>query len=105
MMWYAFEQKGLDGFRRIVNGCLETADYAVTRFNDGGIPAWRNRNSVTVVFPRPPADVVRKWQLAPYEDIAHLIAMPHVTRETIDTVVDDCMRGATAPGDETGTTA
>ena len=91
MMWYAFEQQGLDGFRRIVNGCLETAEYAVTRFNDGGIPAWRNKNSVTVVFPRPPADVVRKWQLAPYEDIAHLIAMPHVTRETIDAVVDDCM--------------
>ena len=91
MMWYAFEQHGLDGFRRIVNGCLETAEYAVTRFNDGGIPAWRNKNSVTVVFPRPPADVVRKWQLAPYEDIAHLIAMPHITREVIDAVVDDCM--------------
>ena len=59
--------------------------------NDGGIAAWRNKNSVTVVFPRPPEDVVRKWQLAPYEDIAHLIAMPHITRETIDAVVDDCM--------------
>ena len=91
MLWYAFQQRGLDGFREIVNECLDVAEYAVARFNDSGIPAWRNRNSVTVVFPRPSDDVVRKWQLAPYEDIAHLITMPHVRRETIDMVVDDCI--------------
>ena len=36
--------------------------------------------------------MIRKWQLAPYEDIAHLITMPHVTRATIDAVVDDCLK-------------
>ncbi|MYA62745.1 MAG: histidine decarboxylase [Dehalococcoidia bacterium] len=92
MLWYAFQQKGMDGFRQIVRECLDVAEYAVARFNDSGIPAWRNRNSVTVVFPRPSHEVVRKWQLAPYEDIAHLITMPHVTRETIDQVVDDCLQ-------------
>ena len=91
MLWYAFRQQGMDGFRRIVNECIGVAEYAVNRFNDSGIPAWRNRNSVTVVFPKPSPDVIRKWQLAPYEDIAHLIAMPHVTRQTIDMVVDDCL--------------
>ena len=89
MLWYAFEQHGLDGFREIVGECISVAEYAVSRFNDSGIPAWRNRNSVTVVFPRPSEEVIRRWQLAPYEDIAHLIAMPHVTREIIDRVVDD----------------
>lgn len=92
MLWYAFQQKGMESFRQIVRECLDVAEYAVTRFNDSGIPAWRNRNSVTVVFPRPSYEVVRKWQLAPYEDIAHLITMPHVTRETIDRVVDDCLQ-------------
>ena len=92
MLWYAFEQHGLDGFREIVGECISVAEYAVSRFNDSGIPAWRNRNSVTVVFPRPSEEVIRRWQLAPYEDIAHLIAMPHVTREIIDSVVDDCLR-------------
>ena len=91
IMWYALEQHGLDGYREIVTECLAVAAYAVDRFNDCGIPAWRNRNSVTVVFPKPPPAVVRKWQLAPYEEIAHLITMPHVTRETIDEVVDDCL--------------
>ena len=91
IIWYALEKHGLDGFKRIVNECLDNAEYAVTRFRDSGIPAWRNKNSVTVVFPKPSAQVVRKWQLAPYEDIAHMLTMPQVTRETIDAVVDDCL--------------
>ena len=92
MMWYALRERGREGFGEIVAGCLDAAEYAVTRFNDSGIEAWRNENSVTVVFPKPSDHVVRKWQLAPYEGIAHLIAMPHVTREIIDAVVDDCLR-------------
>ena len=92
IIWYAFEKHGMEGFRRIVNECLDKAEYAVTRFNDSGIPAWRNRNSVTVVLPKPSPEVIFKWQLAPYEDIAHMLTMPQVTRETIDAVVDDCVR-------------
>ena len=92
MIWYAFRRHGLDGFREMVAGCMDVAEYAVARFNDSGIPAWRNKNSVTVVFPKPSDEIVRKWQLAPYEGIAHLITMPHVTRETIDAVVDDCLK-------------
>ena len=92
IIWYALQKHGLDGYRRIVDRCLETAEYAVTRFNDSGIPAWRNKNSLTVVFPRPSAEVVRKWSIAPYEDVAHLITMPNVTRDQVDAVVDDCLR-------------
>ena len=93
MIWYAFQRRGLDGFRELVTKSLSVAQYAVERFNDVGIPAWRNRNSVTVVFPRPSAEVVRKWQIAPYQDIAHIIAMPHVTHELIDTLVNDVLNG------------
>ena len=61
------------------------------RFQGGGIPAWRNRNSATVVLPRPGEEVFRKWQIARSGDIAHIITMPHVTREKVDELVDDCM--------------
>ncbi len=98
IMWYAWQQHGLDGYREIVAECLAVAEYAVERFNERGIPAWRNKNSVTVVFPKPSDAVVRKWQLAPYEDIAHLIAMPHVTREVIDRVLIDCLEPETIQG-------
>ena len=91
MLWYAFAQYGHEGFRDLVAGMLDTAEYAVGQFNERSIPAWRHRNSVTVVFPRPPQEVFRKWQMAPEGDIAHIITMPHVTRQMIDELIADCV--------------
>lgn len=90
MLWYALNCHGPEGFRKLVAEMLGVAEYAVERFNHRGVSAWRHRNSVTVVFPRPAPDVLRKWQIAPLGDIAHLITMPHVTREMIDEFIDDC---------------
>ena len=90
MIWYAFARHGHEGFGRMVAGMLDVAEYAVGQFNERGIPAWRYRNSVTVVFPRPREEVFRKWQMAPEGEIAHIITIPHVTREMIDELVDDC---------------
>jgi len=92
MLWYAFERLGVDGFRELVAEMLAVAEYAVERFGEFGVPAWRHKNSVTVVFPRPPAEVSRKWQIAPLGDIAHIITMPHVTREMVNEFVDDCVK-------------
>ena len=89
-LWWAFQQKGIEGFRQMVDGMIDTAQYAVDRFNEFGIPAWRHRNSVTVVFPKPSAAVLDKWVMAPQGEIAHIITMPHVTRDHIDAVVGDC---------------
>ena len=91
VIWYSLTKHGKEGFRRIVAGMLDTAEYAVQRFSANGISAWRAKNSATVVFPRPSPDVLSKWQLAPLGDIAHLITMPHVTREMIGQVVADCL--------------
>ena len=92
MLWYAFERLEMDGFRELVAEMLAVAAYAVERFGEFGIPAWRHKNSVTVVFPRPPGEVMRKWQIAPLGDIAHIITMPHVTREMVNEFVDDCVK-------------
>ncbi|MBE7502987.1 MAG: histidine decarboxylase [Verrucomicrobiales bacterium] len=89
MLWYALRRAGPDGFRRCAETCLARADYAVARFAARGIAAWRNRNSITVVFPRPGDAVFRKWQVAPYRDVGHLITMPHVTEALIDEFVED----------------
>ena len=89
MLWLAWERFGAEGFGEIVGEMLDVAAYAVDRLNGLGIPAWRHRNSVTVVIPRPADDVIAKWQLAPYREIAHLITMHHVTRDHIDRLADD----------------
>ena len=91
IIWYSLTKHGRDGFRRIVARMLDTAEYAVQQFNANGIRAWRAKNSATVVFPRPSPYVLFQWQLAPQDDFAHLITMPHVTREMIDRIIADCL--------------
>ena len=88
-LWSAIRKLGRSGFREMVVGCLKTADYAIERFRAEGVDAWRNNNSVTVVFPRPAPAVLKKWQIAVSEDVGHMITMPHVTRELVDELVVD----------------
>lgn len=89
ILWSALRSMSRPEFRSAVAECLELADYAIARFESRGVKAWRNRNSITVVFPRPSEPVFRKWQFAPQRDIGHLITMPHITREIVDEFVTD----------------
>ncbi len=89
ILWCAIQRRGADGFRRRALRSLAMADYAISRFAAAGIRSWRHRNSITVVFPRPADLVISRWQMAPNRQIAHLITMPHVTREMVDRVVSD----------------
>lgn len=89
LLWYAIKRHGVEGFAKMVKACLEMADYAVQKFNECGIDAWKNKNSVTVIFPTPPQAVLDKWQIAVHGKIAHIITMPHIGRERIDKIADD----------------
>ena len=91
MLWYAINRHGEDVWRETVHGMLNTAEYAVRRFNEHGINAWRHRNSPTVVFDRPWQEVFDRWQIAPEGEVAHIITMPHVDFHTIDRLVEDCV--------------
>lgn len=88
-LWYAINSKGKKGFKTICKHCIKIADYAISRFDDIGIKAWRNSNSITVVFPRQSEDVLAKWQIATEKDIAHIITMPHVKASHIDRLIND----------------
>ncbi len=87
-IWYAIKRHGVEGFRRVVERSLALAEYAIAKFKAAGIEAWRNPDSITVVFPRPPVAVMDRWQIAPYKKIAHIITLPHVDEPTIDRLVD-----------------
>ena len=89
ILWYAIRTHGHEGFARWVAGCLEVADYAIKRFREIGMEAWRNPNAITVVIPRPPDSITDKWQIAVHEDCGHVIVMPHITRGKIDELVAD----------------
>lgn len=100
-LWYAIKQYGYEGFQATVSACLDNAEYAVERFREAGIDAWRNPHSVTVVFPRPGAAVLERWQIAVYGKIAHIITMPHIDKDLIDQLAEELRVNAAASADVT----
>jgi histidine decarboxylase len=89
MLWYALAKLGKKGCRERAERCLEMAEYAVQQLQHHGIAAWRNPSSITVVFPRPPQSLFKKWVIAPHDKIGHIITMPHVTADVVDEFVAD----------------
>jgi len=88
-LWYAIKKLGREGLLRRAIDSLELAGYAVEQLNMIGIPAFRNTNAITVVFPQPHPDVCQKWQLASEGGNSHIICMPGVTKRMIDEFVED----------------
>ncbi len=88
-LWYAIQTKGTAGFCEIIQHCQDMAEYAIKRLHKIKIPAWRNLNSITVVFPKCSQEILDKWQLASQHDIAHIITMPHVDERHIDSLIAD----------------
>jgi histidine decarboxylase len=89
LLWYAIKKFGFNGFKRIVRQCVRTAELAVRMMNNNNIKAWKNDNAITVVFPRPAENVIKKWKLAVQDDIAHIICMPQVNEDVINSVIKD----------------
>lgn len=91
-LWYAIKRDGIKGFSEKVKYCLNLAEYARKRIKAVGYNGWRNKFSTIVVFDRPPQNIVNKWQLAPYGNIAHLVVMPNISKKQIDNFVADLKR-------------
>jgi len=89
-VWYSLRKKGLDGIKRDVQHCVTTARYLRDKVIEAGITCRLNDLSCTVVLERPSDEaIVKRWQLACEEDIAHVVVMPNVTREKIDKFVSE----------------
>jgi len=86
-LWHELKCAEDGKMKKLVEECIEKAGYAVKKFNQIGIDAWRNKNSIIVVFPRPSEKMIRKWQLAVEGEIAHMITLPHLEHKVIDLVV------------------
>lgn len=90
MMWEAIRSHNQADWKRRIERSLNMAKYAVDRFQKGGINAWRNKNSITVVFPCPSEAVWKKHCLATSGNVAHLITTAHhLDTSKIDTLIDD----------------
>ena len=90
-MWYAIKKMGLDGLKMRYKKSLEIAEYCENLLKSKNIEAWRNPNSLTVIFPRVSNFVKTKWQLATEGDFSHVICMPNVNKSQIDDLISDIL--------------
>lgn len=88
-LWYAINKMGKTGLLERAKSGMELAEYTVHQLQHIGIPAWRNENALTVVFPQPSEELCHRWQLASENELSHLICMPGVTKQHIDGFVKD----------------
>jgi len=84
MLWYSIRTMGKEGIRRRVQQSLDLAGYAEQKLKEIGVPAWRNPNAITVLFPKPSNEIRLKWQLATSGELAHLITMPGTEKDELD---------------------
>ncbi|MGO1473337.1 MAG: histidine decarboxylase [Psychrobacter sp.] len=77
LMWAAIHSYSSLQWQQRIQHCLKMAQYAIDQFQAAGVDAWRNPNSITVVFPCPSEEVWRKYGLAVSESHAHLITTAH----------------------------
>lgn len=89
IMWYAIKKWGKEGMLQRAMACLENAAYLQDNLNTIGVKAWSNPNALTVVMPKPPEFICKKWQLATDNEIAHIICMPGVSRNKLDAFIKD----------------
>ncbi|WP_381560254.1 histidine decarboxylase [Streptomyces eurythermus] len=101
-LWYELRRLGRDGLTRRVRHCLRTAEYAATRLRALGRNPVRPPHGNTVLFDAPDQAVCDRWNLLHEDGRAHLIAMPHVTREDIDRLCADLPRPGPVPAARTG---
>lgn len=86
---HIIKKKGYSGFATDVMECIHNSEFMIQEMQDRGMDAWRNNNSITVMFNRPSSDVVKKWQLASQGPWSHAVIMPHVTKAKIRSFVKD----------------
>ena len=88
-LWYAIKKLGKAGLKKRAIASLELAEYTTNELRKLGVDAWRNENSITVVFPQIPEALCVKWQMASDAGRTHIICMPGITKAMIDEFLGD----------------
>lgn len=93
--WWLMKTVGDEGWTEQAARIFENTRYLKSELKRVGWPYWNNEYSNTVIFRRPSAKVVRKYNLACGEDAAfggklsHVVVMQHVTKDSIDRLIAD----------------
>ena len=89
-LWYGLRKKGYNGIKKDDLDSINNANYLNSKMKENNILSFLNEYSSTVIFEKPNnIDFIKKWQLACESDIAHVIVMPNITKDKIDTFVNE----------------
>lgn len=89
ILWCAIHQKTLEQFKEMTSECLKKSEYICEKMLQNNIPAWTNPYSPIVVFTKPSDKLIKKWSIAPFQKLAHIIATPNLSYATIDELLND----------------
>ncbi|MFM1797852.1 MAG: hypothetical protein RLZZ117_130 [Cyanobacteriota bacterium] len=97
-LWLVIERLGAQGLAELAGESLQLAEAFAGRMERHSIPVSRDEHSCIVVFPRPPEAVARHWQLATRGDFAHIVCVPGVTSESLDSFLEEWIQADPLPG-------
>lgn len=91
--WYMLCQLGTSQVLNDAERCIECAKKLTAKLQMENIDAWVNPFSITVVFERPQdMDFVKSWQLACQGRYCHVVIMPHLKWDTLETFADELIQ-------------
>ena len=88
-LWYTITKLGIAGLKKRTEDCLEVTAYAFEKIKKLEPLAWKNPSTLTISFPKPSTEIVKKWQLASENNWAHIICMPGINNQLIDAFMND----------------
>jgi histidine decarboxylase len=83
-LWERLHRHDITGFTRDVRECLARSRRLAAILRAEGVSVLLNPHAITVVFPEPSNEIVRRFQLACHQKLAHAVVMPNVTDTLID---------------------
>lgn len=88
-LWSFIEKHGKAGLAKRVKNSLNLASYTENKLKALDINVWRNTNALTVVFDKPSNELCIKHQLASQDGIAHIICIPGIKQNQIDSFIEE----------------
>lgn len=89
ILWYAIKTRGASGFAAEAETCIQNAQYLYNQLKLRHYPCMLNEFSNTIVFAKPSRQSIEKWQLAVLGDWAHIIVMQNITKQKLDSFLDE----------------
>lgn len=91
ILWSAIKKHGAEGYKKFVTQCIQRAENYCQQFNQNGISAWRFKDAVTIVLEKQHELFRRKWRAPTDEKHTTLMALPKLTNEMIQEIINDIL--------------